>query len=152
MYCTWPIEKSRAAGCLCSLTEQKGKKFCRRVGYKRRPFLNSTKFRQKSGPISSLPTKRSAAETKMNVKALLVFVLVLIVVSFTLLSEAFTAGGGGDIPGKIRRKGEYEVSSKNNYLFFSLGVSSKVSLERGSCSYISLLIVAQIICCKCSFS
>ena len=57
--------------------------------------MNSTKFRQKSGPISSLPTKRSAAETKMNVKALLVFVLVLIVVSFALESEIFTVGGEG---------------------------------------------------------
>ena len=53
----------------------------------------------------------------MNAKALLVFILVLIVVSFATESEAFTAGGGGNI-GKIQRKREYKVSFKNNYLLF----------------------------------
>ena len=75
-------------------------------------------FRRKSELISSLTTKRSAAETEMNVKAFLVFDLVLIVVSFAAESEAFTAGAGGSI-GKIQRKREYKVSFKNDYLFFS---------------------------------
>ena len=42
----------------------------------------------------------------MNAKVLLAFALVLIAVSFAPESEAFTAGGGGNIP----RKREYEVS------------------------------------------
>ena len=84
----------------------------------------------------------------MNVKAVLVFVLVLVVVSFATESEAFTGRGG--MIGKIQSQQEYKVSFKNNYLFVFLGVSLKVSLERGSCSYISLLLVAQIICCECS--
>ena len=53
----------------------------------------------------------------MNVKALLVFVLVLIVVFFALESEAFTARGKGKRK-KIQSKREYEVSFKNNCLFF----------------------------------
>ena len=66
--------------------------------------------------ISSLPTKRSAADTnKMNVKVLLIFAFVLIVVSFVTESEAFTPGGGGRIT-KIQRKRQYEVSfKKSNY-------------------------------------
>ena len=35
-----------------------------KVGFKRWSFKNSTQFRQKSELISSLPTKRSAAQTR----------------------------------------------------------------------------------------
>ena len=96
---------------------------------------------------STLKTERS--RNKMNVKALLVF-LVLIVVFFARESEAY----GGDLPGgkrkKIQRKREYEVSFKNNYLFISSLFPPRFRSDRGSCSYISLLLVAQIIHCKCS--
>ena len=66
----------------------------------------------------------------MNAKVLLGFVVVLILVSFATESEAFTAGRGKNRK-KIQSKREYEVSFKNNYLFF-LGVSLKVFLNRGS--------------------
>ena len=56
----------------------------------------------------------------MNVKALLVFVAVLIVVSFATESEAFMGGGG--MIGKIQSKREYKVSLK--IMYFS---SAKVS-------------------------
>lgn len=45
----------------------------------------------------------------MNSKVILVFALLILAVSFVPESEAFTAGGGGNIP----RKREYEVSSVN---------------------------------------
>ena len=87
----------------------------------------------------------------MNVKALLVF-LVLIVVFFARESEAY----GGDLPGgkrkKIQRKREYEVSFKNNDLFIFSVFPPRFRSDRGSCSYILLLLVAQIIHCKCSSS
>ena len=50
----------------------------------------------------------------MGVKALLAFVLVFMVVSFALGSEAFMGGGG---IGKIQSKRENEVSFENKCLF-----------------------------------
>ena len=77
----------------------------------------------------------------MNVKAVLVFVLVLVVVSFATESEAFTGRGG--MIGKIQSQQEYKVSFKNNYLFFPRRFL-KFRSDRGSCSYISLLLLALV--------
>ena len=68
----------------------------------------------------------------MNVKALLVFVLVLIVVSFATEGEANSELRKRK---KIQSKREYKVSFKI-ITFFFLGVSSKFSLDKGLCSCI----------------
>lgn len=56
-------------------------------------------------PSSSLKNRKALArqslsQSNMNVKILLVFTLFLLVASFVAESDAFTAGGGGNLPGK----------------------------------------------------
>ncbi|KAL9988632.1 hypothetical protein ACROYT_G003098 [Oculina patagonica] len=46
----------------------------------------------------------------MNAKVLLVFALILLVGSFVTKSDAFTAGGGGNLPGK--REMEHQVAGR----------------------------------------
>ena len=52
----------------------------------------------------------------MKSKVLLVFAVFLLAVSFVPESEAFTAGGGGNIPRGAKR--EFQVSLQNSYVSF----------------------------------
>ena len=54
--------------------------------------------------------------------------------------------------GKTQSRQEYQVSFRNICLSFSSVFPRRFRSDRGSFSYISLLLVAQIIYCKCSFS
>ena len=61
-----------------------------------------------SGETIQLSPVREAIEHKMKSNVLLVFAVLLLAVSFVPESEAFTAGGGGNIPRGAKR--EFQVS------------------------------------------
>ena len=58
----------------------------------------------------------------MNSKVLLVLAILVLAVSFVPESEAFTAGGGGNIPRGAKR--EYEVRFSVNFFHFDLRQNS----------------------------
>jgi len=62
---------------------------------------------------SSAPFRKEETLTssRMNSKVVLVIAVLVLAVSFVPESEAFTAGGGGNIPRAAKR--EYEASYKN---------------------------------------